>query len=171
MKKMILVLLVATALLIPHLNAQQKVIKPPSTLQANKLTLVRQTDLRMDVIHSSRCVCDLPGVDAFYMSNIMVDFSNHKIGKMGAATKAVIDVMYYDLILGKKIVARRKVDLIRPYPTNPWTYQRFVMVNKPVLVKKSFGIKATIMVDTPNIKDPKPGNNSKKIFKCQVMVY
>jgi hypothetical protein len=171
MKRIFLVLFLAMALLIPHLNALQKVIKPPTTLQNQKLTPVRQTDLRMDVIHSSRCICDLPGLDAFYMSNIMVDFSNHKIGKMGANTKAIIDVIYYDRILGKKIVVRRKVDLIRPYPTNPWTYQRFVMVSKPVLVKKSFGIKATIMIDTPNIKDPKPANNSKKIYKCQVMVY
>lgn len=162
-------------LLTGSLFAQQRQITPKTRidprLQTKKLQLLLRTDLRVDVIHSSRCKCDLDDVNAFYMANIMVDVSNHKAGNAGVATESVLTVTYYDMNQGKMVTITKNLAKMNPYPTNPWTMQRYVVVNTPVLVKKSIGIKATIKPKASNISDPVPANNTKIIKKCQVMVY
>ncbi len=157
-----------------NLHAQQ-VKKVQSTqitkIDASRLQLRLQTDLRVDIIHAYRCACDLPGVDAFYMGNIMVDVSNHKVSGRGAKTESILTVTYFDLMQGQMVTITKNLPAMNPYPTNPWTLQRYVVVNSPVLVKKSVGIKAVIKPKPTNITDPVPANNTKIIKKCQVMVY
>lgn len=141
-------------------------------IDASKLTLVFKTDLRVDVIHSSRCPnCDLPGIDAFYMANIMVDVSNHKAAGVGAAVESILTVTYFDLMQGKLVSVVKNLPKMNPYPTNPWALQRYTVVNHPVLVKKSVGIKAVIKSQKTSITDPVPANNTKILKRCQVMVY
>jgi hypothetical protein len=156
-----------------YIDAQVKTLKRPQvkTIKGQKFQLSLKTDLRVDIIHASRCKCDLRDVGAFYMSNIMVDVSNHKAGGFGATTESIIKVTYFDMLQGKMVVVNKTIPKMNPYPKNPWTYQRFVVVNHPVLVKASVGIKAEIKPKASNISDPVPANNVKKIHKCQVMVY
>lgn len=149
----------------------QKQIKTIKPVARQDLKLQLKTDLRVDVIHSGRCVCDLPGVAAFYVGNIMVDVSNHKVAGRGVATESVLTVKYFDLMAGRMVTVTKNLPKMHPYPTNPWTLQRYIVVNHPVLVKKSIGISAEIKPKPTNITDPAPGNNKKVIHKCQVMVY
>lgn len=178
MKRMIVFMIVccvAMTFLTGTLFSQQRVITPKTRvnpqIQKQKLQLLLKTDLRVDVIHASRCGCELNGVNAFYMANIMVDVSNHKTGGVGVATESVLTVTYFDLMQGRMVTVTKNLPKMHPYPTNPWTLQRYVVVNHPVLVKKSVGIKAVIKPKATNIKDPVPANNIKIIKKCQVMVY
>jgi hypothetical protein len=156
-----------------HLFSGQ--VTQPQTIKkvdTARLQLNLKTDLRVDVIHSSRCSnCDLPGIDAFYMGNILVDVSNHKVGAVGAAAESILTVTYFDLMQGQMVTVTKNLPKMHPYPTNPWTLQRYVVVNTPVLVKKSVGIKAEIKPKSTNITDPVPANNIKIVKQCMVMVY
>ena len=152
----------------------QQVTKPQTIKKVDRarLPLKLKTDLRVDVIHSSRCAnCDLPGIDAFYMGNILVDVSNHKAAGVGAPTESILTVTYFDLMQGQLVTITKNLRKMHPYPTNPWTLQRYTVVNHPVLVKKSVGIKAVIKPKSTNITDPVPANNMKIVKKCMVMVY
>ncbi len=176
MKKFFIVSVIAlvclTLMVSPTYSQQvKKPTKKLTTIHASQLQLKLQTDLRVDVIHASRCACDLPAINAFYMSNIMVDVSNHKVGSKGATTESILTVTYYDLMKGKMVTKTKDLAALKPYPTNPWTFQRYVVVNKPVLVRKLVGITAEIKPKANNVFDPVPANNKKKIEKCQVMVY
>jgi hypothetical protein len=163
-----------SAFMVTVLQAQQKVITPKTRTNLKvqkKLVLRLKTDLRVDVIHSSRCKCDLRDVGAFYMANIMVDVSNHKVAGVGASTESILTVTYFDMNQGRMVTVTKNLPKMHPYPTNPWTLQRYVVVNHPVLVKAGTGIKAVIKSKATNISDPIPGNNIKMLHKCQVMVY
>lgn len=181
MKKVLIVSAIvffcATLMLsVTNLHSQEvKKLQQPQVIKkvdASRLQLRLKTDLRVDVIHSSRCQnCDMPGIDAFYMANILVDVSNHKVGGVGAPTESILTVTYYDLMQGKMVTVTKNLPKLHPYPTNPWTLQRYTVVNHPVLVKKSIGIKAVIKPKSTKITDPVPGNNVKIVKKCMVMVY
>jgi len=155
------------------LDSQTRTTAKPQIkkLDASRLQLILKTDLRVDVVHSSRCACELPGVDAFYMGNIIVDVSNHKAGSFGVATESVLKVVYFDLIKGQKVVINKDLPKMNPYPTNPWTLQRVMVVNHPVLIKKSDKLIVRIKPKNTKITDPVPENNVKKIDRCQGMVY
>lgn len=150
-------------------------VKQPQAIKKGdlaKVKLISKSDLKVDVIHSSRCPnCDLPGIDAFYMANILADVSNHKVGGVGVATESILTVTYFDLMQGQMVIVTKNLPKMNPYPTNPWTIQRYTVVNHPVLVKKSVGIKAVIKHKRTTITDPVPANNIKIVKKCMVMVY
>lgn len=178
MKKFFIVsaiIFICVMLMALNTNLFSQQVKKPRTIKkvdAARLQLKLKTDLRVDVIHSSRCAnCDLPGIDAFYMANIMVDVSNHKAAGVGAPTESILTVTYFDLMQGQMVTVTKNLTKMHPYPTNPWTLQRYTVVNHPVLVKKSVGIKAVIKPKPTNISDPVPANNTKIVKKCMVMVY
>lgn len=162
-----LIFIFSVSNLYSQINKQQHT----PTIDKTKLTAKFKTDLRIDVVHSSRCACALPGVDAFYMANIMVDVSNHKTSGVGAATESILTVTFWDLMQNKSVTITKNLPKLHPYSTNPWTLQRYVVVNSPVLVKKSVGIKAVIKPKTLLVFDPVPANNIKIVKKCQIMVY
>ncbi len=175
MKKLVIIgsiVCVCLLLVVSPVSLDSQQTKPKiKKIDKAHLQLVLKTDLRVDVVHSSRCACDLRGVDAFYMGNIMVDVSNHKTGNLGVATEAVLKVVYFDLLKGQKVVVKKDLPKINPYPTNPWALQRIVMVNHPVLIKKSEKLIVRIRPKNTKITDPDMTNNVKKIDRCQGMVY
>ena len=177
MSKILMAFMVSAVCMVslPQLPAQQ-VKNPPRTtitqIDSSKLQLKLKTDLRVDAIHSSHCPsCDWPGIDAFYMANILVDVSNYKVGGVGAAVESILTLTYYDLVQGKMVTVTRNLPKLNPYPTNPWALQRFTVVNHPVLVKKSTGVKAEIKPKGSTVTDPVPANDVKIIKTCLVMVY
>ncbi len=168
-----LVLCVCFGVSVTDLASQTKKVTAPQKLKVpvSKLRLKFRTDLRVDVIHSSRCKCDLGDVNAFYMANIMVDVSNHKKGNVGTAAASVLTVKYFDMNRGRLVTITKNLAVMNPYPKNPWTFQRVVVMNRPVLVKRSVGITATIRPKSKNVADPVPANNKKVVRKCSPMVY
>jgi hypothetical protein len=130
-----------------------------------EMKLPPKADLRVDVIHSSRCPCDMAGVDAFYVPDIMVDVSNGG----GAETTSTLVVTYTDVFAGPQTITK-SVSALKGYPTNPWAIQMFKVLDRPALVKKSTGIKAEIKVTSPTM-DTNPANNTKTVNECDMMVY
>jgi hypothetical protein len=104
-------------------------------------------------------------VDAFYVSNILVDVANAS----GSPTTSTLTVTYHDLNFGPKTITKT-ISSLSPYPTNPWALQMFKMLDQPALVKKSTGIKAEIQPTAPTT-DSNPANNVKTIHECGYMVY
>ena len=104
------------------------------------------------------------------MSNIMVDVSNNYMKSGGASTAARVTVTYFDISAGSMVTKTKDIANLNPYPTNPWAVQRLVVVNHPVLVKKSVGIEVTIE-STSGVGDPNHSNNKKIAYDCSIMVY
>jgi hypothetical protein len=129
-----------------------------------------RTDLKVDAIHSHRCKCDLSDVDAFYMGNIMVNVSNNYMQSGGVSTTATLTVTYHDLSSGGPVTVTKNIPTLNPYPTNPWALQNFVVVDHPVLVKRSGGIRAEIQ-PTGIVVDSNPANNIMIVRDCSVVVY
>lgn len=148
-------------------KATKQKLTPQTQIKAGSVaaTIPKIADLKVDTIHSYNCACELEGVDAFYMGNIMVDVANAS----GIATTSTLTVTYHDLVAGPQTVVKT-ISTLNPYPTNPWALQRFVVVNHPVLVKKSTGIRAEIQ-PTPPTTESNPVNNVKIVNRCNIMVY
>lgn len=175
MKKLFVIgsiVIVCSILAVSPVLMSQTTAKPQvKKVDMSQLQLATKTDLRVDVIHSTRCACDLPGVDAFYMGNILVDVSNHKFNNVGVATESILKVTYFDLLKGEKVVVTKNLPVMNPYPTNPWALQRVMVVNHPVLIKKSEQLVVKIRPKSQKITDPVLDNNIKKTDRCQGMVY
>lgn len=157
--------------ILPQSADMKKLQKPAS---APKISIpkipIPMTDLKIDAIHSSRCKYDLSDVDAFYVADIMVDVSNNYIQKGGGSTTAILKVTYHDLLTGHPVTVTKNISTLNPYPTDPWRIQMLKVVDHPVLVKKSTGIKAEIQI-TGMAADSNPSNNVKTVHKCQQMIY
>lgn len=159
-------LLVATVALAQEKAKPMEMQVPVTKLKpVERVVMPPRADLRVDIIHSSSCGCDLPGVDAFYVANILVDVSNGS----GASTASKLTVTYYDLNSGPKTIVK-DIPSLNAYPTNPWALQRFTVLSQPALIKKSTGIKAEIQPVAP-VTDSNPANNVKVTNKCDIMVY
>jgi len=131
-----------------------------------------KTDLRVDSVYSDQCRCDLPGVDALYMNDIMVNISNHRGNNVsGATAESVLTLKFYDLLKGEEVTVTKNLPAIKPYPTNPWANKRYVMVNHPILVKKSIGITVEVKPKNANITDSNLSNNVMKITECTPSIY
>lgn len=122
-------------------------------------------DFRIDMLHSTRCGCDLPGVDAFYVGDLMVYLSN----RGGSTCSATVTLTYHDLIAGPVTITRTTSSL-KGYPMNPWALQSFRLLDGPALVKKSIGIRVEIQPVSPAI-DPDPSNNVMVRHTCGVWAY
>jgi hypothetical protein len=146
-------------------------IEKKSSLNSIKLKLTFRTDLQVVAIHSSRCLKDKNTQDSFYMANIMVDVANHKVGKVGAACESILTISYFDMRQGKKVTLIRQLPKMSPYPEEPWTIKRFVVVMVPVMVNIGTGITARIKPKRNTVSDPVPENNSLTVNKCTLMVY
>lgn len=167
-----MVVILGTMVLLTFLQAQEKKIEPVKTrVEPGTIVVNVKTDLSVDVIHANQCKCDLSDVDTFYMSNIMVDVSNHKVGALGVATESVLTVTYFDMGQGRMVTVTKNLTVLHPYPDNPWVFQKYVVVSTPVLVKKSIGITAVIRPKEARITDPVPANNTKTTHQCEVMIY
>jgi len=145
--------------------------KVQTKFDPGQLTILKSTDLRVLAIHSYSCICDLVGVNAFYMGNIMVDLANHPYKKRGWPTAVVVTLKYYDLMKGKLVKVVKTTQVLNPFPKNTHTLHRFVMVDHPVLVKKSVGISICVKPADSTMKDPVAANNCKLVKKCSVAVY
>ncbi|MCK4889130.1 MAG: hypothetical protein KAS97_04305, partial [Candidatus Aminicenantes bacterium] len=140
--------------------------KVQTKFDPGQLTILKSADLRVLAIHSYSCICDLVGVDAFYMGNIMVDLANHPYKKRGWPTAVVVTLKYFDLMKGKLVKVVKTTQVLNPFPKNTHTLQRFVMVDHPVLVKKSVGISICVKPADSTMKDPVAANNCKLVKQC-----
>ena len=127
-----------------------------------------KTDLKVDGIWGGGCKCDLRDVGAIYMGKIKVSVSNNYQQSGGVATGGILKVTYYDLTAGQLKTVTKTIPTLKPYPTNPWA-RGIIVVNSPILAKRSVGIKAEFQPSAPVI-DSNPANNIMTVYKCNVLV-
>ncbi|WPD23285.1 MAG: hypothetical protein SD837_01730 [Candidatus Electrothrix scaldis] len=120
-----------------------------------------KTDLRVNGIYGV-CACDLPEVDALYMGEIDVWFSIDPYVKNG-----VLKVTYYDLMKQKEITVIK--DVAELPSTNSSNYPRRI-VDTPVLVKRTKGIRVEITPKNNNIIDQDYSNNVKVVHSCETYI-
>ncbi|MCP4213419.1 MAG: hypothetical protein GY765_02130 [bacterium] len=132
----------------------------------------RITDLRVDAVHSSECLCDLKKAGAIYMNDIIVDVSNHKAsaGRGGTAVSSSLVLSYYDMVKGKIVTVTKDLPLMKPFPQKSWMMKDIVMVEKPVLAKTNPGIRVEITITTENVRDTMPRNNVMRVKECKVLI-
>lgn len=157
--------------------AQPQVVTPsnraiakPLVNPAVRVPVQAQTDLRIDYLVASRCSCDLPGVNAYYMPDLRVAVSNHALrGGAKAATRGELRVSFFDMGAGRQVVITRPVPRLNPYPgPNPWTTE-VTIFSAPRLIR-SDGIRAEV-VTQGGVTDGDPANNVRVSRRCEVMVY
>lgn len=157
------------------INAQPPVI-PNEKIKdiRDRRPLSFSTDLAVSSIFAANCKCDLSDVNAFYMNKIIVNITNNYEKSGGVEVGAEIKLTYFDLGTGRLETVTKPIPSIKPYPTNPWTIS-VTMVDRPVLVKKSTGIKAEVKAITTGLpgrfNDPDLSNNVKTVNECSVMLY
>jgi hypothetical protein len=119
---------------------------------------VKSTDLELRAIYSKQCECEnLPGVNAFYMGDLQVTYCNNG----SIPVSPIVEVAYYGLILGKEVA------LAKEFPTlSPNECHSEVIVENPILVKKSTGIRAKIKPKLTSILDVNKTDNEKEVHKC-----
>lgn len=120
------------------------------------------TNLGVEKIYSSLCKCDLSDVDALYMNQIIVYVSNHApSGGSGiSSAKGVLKVTYHDLIKGRLETVSRNVEV--PLGMSA----PFGILDGPVLVRKSLGVKAEVQISGFAV-DSYPANNVKTVYNCE----
>lgn len=141
-----------------------------SKIDPSKLTLIKSTDLSIMAIISYGCQGDMPGIDAFYVGNIMVGVKNAIYNKHGWPTAAVITLKYFDLGKGKLVKIVKTTPKLHVVHGKLRAIADFLMVDHPVLVKKSVGISVCVKPVNSSITDPVPGNNCKTTYKCNQYV-
>jgi hypothetical protein len=139
---------------------------PKPNKQEPKEKKAAPTDLILEGIYGGDCPCHFTNVDAFYMKYIEVRITNNYQGKGGASTDGVIRIKYYDLVDGAEKIIKRQMPRLNPYPQKSWEYKAIIL-NHPVLTKKSSGLTVEVLPGSDEIKDPVLENNSKTIHQCE----
>ncbi len=144
----------------------------PAVAPRAPAALPTQADLSVNAIHAKQCKCDISDVDALYMGDIRVDVAKRDISTPAAArTQAgvvvgYLKVTYHDLAAGRPVTHNLMVQ-------NENMGKTVRVVDRPVLVKKSVGIKAELRLNSPGYAgtDPVPSNNVMIKTDCQVLIY
>lgn len=137
---------------------QQPEMTPVTEVQVQPRLPERVVDLGIGQISSVRaCKCDLDDVDALYMGGIEVEVINH--GPRGRAG-GTLRVRFHNLSTGRSQTITRQVPVLDSHRNT-----RVVVVENPVLVKKSVGITAEIILPR-GVRDSNLANNVKTIHSC-----
>jgi hypothetical protein len=128
-------------------------IKP----DAVKLSIV---DLKIDNIYTgSACPCpELDRVDALYLDKISVFVSN--VGNV--STGGTIKVTFFSYPTCQLMTMTTTVPNL-----NPSEHREYIVVQGPLLVRKSTGVKAEIRL-SGGAADANPANNVMTIYKCNL---
>jgi len=133
--------------------------------------LTPKTDLKVEYIagNCSSCKPEYTAVNAIYFKNkIHVRVTNNPLsGGAKAPTGGTVKLQFYNLATGAYVTKTAHFNVIKPAVTNPWWAN--VYFNGPFLVKKSTGVKAEVIPDSPVI-DGNPSNNIKKVHDCIIIV-
>jgi hypothetical protein len=139
------------------------------------VTLPTQVDLSINAIWASDCKCDLSDVDALYMGGITVDFGKRDISTPAVARTepsrvvGTISVTYHDLLAGRPVTQTKMIQNFS-FTGGAGSIR---VVSRPVLIKKSVGVKAEIELNSPGYAqiDPNAANNTMTKKECEIMLH
>jgi len=132
----------------------------PSRTSPTPVTSGGFADLSVQSI-SGACLCDLSDADALYIQNITVRVKNGASKTPYAATAAVLKITYYDIAEQKEKVLTKNLPAL-----DLNNYNTTSMLDAPILVKKSKGVKVDVQPATQNVSDPNLDNNIMTMTEC-----
>ena len=132
----------------------------PSRTSSTPATSGGSADLSVQSI-SGACLCDLSDADALYIQNITVRVKNGSGRAPYAASAAVLKITYYDVAEQKEKVLTKNLPSI-----DLNNYNTTSMLEAPLLVKKSKGVKVEVQTSTQGVSDPNPDNNIMTMTEC-----
>ena len=163
--KLVAALLVSAFVLVTS-SASVLAGPPVKSIEKKVLTEMRARPMKLacDVsilyIEYFNCPCDLD-MDVFYVDNrIAVKLFNESTLKPNVK----LTVRYFD------IQANRVKTIIKNVSFAGRGSKKVTVLDRPVLIKKSYGVKATIDVTSPNMEDSDLSNNQKEQFICGPVV-
>lgn len=143
---------------------------------AGTVALPSQADLAVTGIYATDCKCDLPEFDMFFMGEIAVEVSKKDISTPAAARTEPSVVVGTLVVTYHNPVTRRderQVVMLQNSHFSTATGTGYIkVIHRPVLVKKSVGVKAEITLNSPGYAttDPNTGNNVMTKKTCEVML-
>jgi hypothetical protein len=139
-----------------------------------RVRLRTEADLSVTAIFAYGCKCDLSDVDILYMGGISVDIGKRDISTPEAirrepsAVVGILTVTYHDFLAGR-LVTRTLSPQNHHFTGGVGTVE---IISRPVVIKKSVGIRAEFRLNTPGYADvdPNSGNNVMTKYTCEIMV-
>lgn len=123
-----------------------------TTVQATVKPLKIAVDLLIQYIEYFNCPCTL---NQALNTEYVTDRISVKVGNPSTVNSvgARITVLYYDVSLKSNVTVTKTITL----NANQWT--KVLMVEKPLLIRKSTGVTAVIEHTSTSFTDPNPANN------------
>ena len=145
-------------------------VDPPTvtnTLVKRDFTILKTADLRVNMIEAWPCACELDAaaVDAMIVKgNIVVRVQN--AGPF--ATDARITLKVFNYRSNMELGFAKAIHLENNQFEN--VVLAAISSTSPFLIKKSYGIRAEIVVTSAGVTDPNTSNNTKTINICQYTI-
>lgn len=166
MKKNLLILLG----LVLSLGGILIAVDPPTmtnTIVQGDLRIPMKADLEVTAVEAYPCACetDTAVVDAMIVKgNIVVHV--HNKGPFGTDAKIMVRVFNYRS--GTELGYAKAIHLNK----NEYASHALAIITpaSPLLIKKSFGVRAEIVVNSAGVTDPVATNNKKTINKCEYII-
>jgi hypothetical protein len=127
---------------------------------SKKTVQKKKVDFAITKISSKKCSCELTGLDVFYANKIIFTITN----KSGETEDAEVVLNYNDIALSKD-----RFVILKEKSLRPGEERTVVMLNRPVLVRKSVGITGVIGPVFPSfVEDTNTANDKLIIFDCRL---
>jgi hypothetical protein len=120
----------------------------------------KEVDFSIDDIKAWKCICDLKGLNIFYMNSVYVLVSNNH----GAKEDAEITLQFYDHVTGSN---RKVVTKVKGLSAGERRW--ILVVKRPLLISRITGLSATVKPLFPGfVNDTKETNDTGEIYRCIV---
>jgi hypothetical protein len=132
----------------------------PADDSSKKTVQKKKVDFAITKISSNKCSCELTGLDVFYANKIIFTITN----KSGETEDAEVVLSYNDIALDKD-----RFVILKEKSLRPGEERTVVMLNRPVLIRKSVGITGVVGPVFPAfVEDTNTANDKLIIFDCRL---
>jgi len=127
---------------------------------SKKTVQKKKVDFAITKIYSDKCACELTGLNIFYANKIIFTIAN----KSGETEDAEVVLNYNDIALDKD-----RFVILKEKSLRPGEERTVVMIDRPVLIRKSIGITGVVGPVFPSfVEDTNTANNKLIIFDCRL---
>jgi len=127
---------------------------------SKKTVQKKKVDFAITKIYSDKCACELTGLNIFYANKIIFTIAN----KSGETEDAEVVLNYNDIALDKD-----RFVILKEKSLRPGEERTVVMLDRPVLIRKSIGITGVVGPVFPSfVEDTNTANNKLIIFDCRL---
>ena len=137
-------------------QAKLKKVEKKAAAEMKAPTMKLPCDVSISYIEYFDCPCDLD-MDVFYVDErIAVKLFNDSALSPGVK----LTVKYFDVRSNRERTITRNITFVGRSP------KKVTVMNSPILIKKSYGVKAEVEVTSSNMVDTDLSNNKAEQFLC-----